>query len=81
MAAGFRRKKGRQGETARKSRRWVDSDGFKTHDYSRGNVSPRLIKLYRPTVKEGLAGGPSEVVARRSGVRKDQHPRLLGRAS
>jgi len=28
MVTGFRRKKGRQGETARKSPRWVDSDGF-----------------------------------------------------
>ena len=61
---GFRRKKGCQGETARKKPPLGDSDGF-LRITTRGDVSPRLIKPYRPLlrVKEGLAGGPPEAVA------------------
>ena len=38
-----------------KSRRWVEiSDGL-LRITSRGDVAPRLIEPYRPSVKEGLA--------------------------
>jgi len=53
MVTGFRRNKGRQAETAHEKAAAGGQRRLLTH-YSRGDVSPRLIKPYLPTVKEEL---------------------------